>query len=370
MKKLRRLRVRNYRSLKSFDVTLGDFNVLVGENASGKSNILDCLKFVAEAVEKNITSAVNKRGGYGKIVFGGNKDNDIEISVEFENGFYSFSFCEDNGYLRLIKEELKISGKTLLHYIWDREIENGECKYVDKKGVVREERISSRIDSLWLYSYDRHLHPLAQELKKYIESWRFYKFFVPEIRKVLPAKKSFNLDETGGNLAQVLHSLLSERPKIFAKIEKTLKLAIPEIEELLSPLTEDGGTYVAVREKGFEEKFDHTQISDGTLRLLAFITAINLDSGLTCFEEPENFVHPRLLKLVVEILKNSGKQVIISTHSPYLLDRVDLEDLIIVEKEEGKTRARRIEEREEKERIRRLLNEGIPLGEVYFADAI
>jgi|Deesub1362B_J571_1020462.scaffolds.fasta_scaffold00998_11 predicted ATPase len=369
MKKLRRLKVKNYKSLKSFDVAFGDFNVLIGENASGKSNILDCLKFLSEAVEGNLGSAVNRRGGYNKIVFGGNKDYSIEITVEFEEGFYSFSFCEDSG-LYLIKEELNINRETVLQYVWDREKEVGRCEYIDKKGEKIVEDRSLRTDDLKFYSHSNFLHSSAQKFKKYIESWKFYKFSVPEIRKELDAKKSLNLNETGGNLAQVLHSLLSERPKIFAKIEETLKLAIPEIEELLSPLTEQGKTYVAVREKGFKGKFDYAQISDGTLRLLAFITAINLDSGLTCFEEPENFVHPRLLKLVVEILKNSEKQVIISTHSPYLLDYVNLEDLIIVKKEEGKTKTKRIEEREEKERVRSLLSEGIPLGEAYFTGAV
>ena len=68
------------------------------------------------------------------------------------------------------------------------------------------------------------------------------------------------------------------------------------------------------------------QISDGTLKLLAFITAINLESSIICIEEPENFIHPSLLKSLIEILTNSDKQVIITTHSPYLLDYVKLED--------------------------------------------
>lgn len=85
MSKLKRLKVKNYKSLKSFDITFGNLNVLIGENASGKSNILDCLKFLSEAVEGNLREAVNKRGGYEKIVFGGNKVYSIEITVEFED---------------------------------------------------------------------------------------------------------------------------------------------------------------------------------------------------------------------------------------------------------------------------------------------
>ena len=140
---------------------------------------------------------------------------------------------------------------------------------------------------------------------------------------------------------------------------------IPEIDELLTPLTEDGKTYIAIKEKGFEEKFDYKQISDGTIVLLAYITAINLGSGLVCFEEPENFVHPHLLKNLVNILRD-GNQVIISTHSPYFLDWVEPEELIIVEKEEGKTKARRLKG-EEVEIVKKSLEEGITLGEYYFS---
>jgi len=208
------------------------------------------------------------------------------------------------------------------------------------------------------------------ECLDYLSKWHFYSFSTPEIRGRLPAKKSFALNRDGSNLAQVLLSLRTERPKIFAEIEEMLKLAIPEVEELLTPLTEGGETFVAVREKGFEHPFDYYQLSDGTLRLLAHITALNLDAELVCFEEPENFVHPYLLRLLVEVLKKSGKQVILSTHSPYFLDFVEPEDLIIVEKKRGETKVRRIEDEKEKKRVRKLLEEGITLGEVYYSGAL
>jgi len=153
------------------------------------------------------------------------------------------------------------------------------------------------------------------------------------MRKTYSAKKKLILEKNGGNLAQVLLSLHNERPKMFDKIENMLKQAIPQVDELLTPLTEEGDTYVAIREKGFDSPFDYFQVSDGTLRLLAYITAIaSIEPKLICFEEPENFIHPRLLELLVEILKKSDKQIILSTHSPCLVDWVEPEDVIIVEK--------------------------------------
>jgi len=192
---------------------------------------------------------------------------------------------------------------------------------------------------------------------RHMDRWRFYSFTVPSIRRENSARKQLNLERDGSNLAQVLLTLKTERPKTFSAIEEVLKLAIPEVEELLTPLTEEGNTYVAIQEKGFAP-FDYHQVSDGTLRLLAYITALNLDVDLIYFEEPENFVHPQLLRLLAEILKKSDKQIVLSTHSPYFLDHLEPEDLIIVEKKDGKTNLRRVEAEKQKKEIQNLLRRG------------
>jgi len=86
---------------------------------------------------------------------------------------------------------------------------------------------------------------------RHMDRWRFYSFTVPSIRRENSARKQLNLERDGSNLAQVLLTLKTERPKTFSAIEEVLKLAIPEVEELLTPLTEEGNTYVAIQEKGF-----------------------------------------------------------------------------------------------------------------------
>jgi len=250
---------------------------------------------------------------------------------------------------------LKVDGEKIIQE------ERGKGKYISREGKEKEFDVGWE-GLIGKISDDYALRHMAR--------WRFYSFMVPKIRSEISAKKQLILDSDGGNLAQVLLSLRTERPKTFTKIEDILKLAVPEVEELLTPLTETGNTFVAVREKGFKNPFDYRQLSDGTLRLLAYITALNLDVDLICFEEPENFVHPKLLRLLAEILKKSDKQIILSTHSPYFLDQLEPEDLIIVEKEDGKTKLRKIEEEKEKKELKTLLEEGIPLGEAYYSGAI
>jgi len=286
---LKRLEVENYKSLKEVVVSFEKFNVLVGLNASGKSNILDCFALLSESLEffGNLSPIFDRRGSFQHVVFQG------EDGFTMKANFYDDYGHEHEYYLKCIKgkvEErwLRVNGNTLISQ------QQGSGKCLSKEGKEEKFNVSWK-DLVNSVSNDFAL--------RYMSKWRSYSFLTPQIRGTLPAKKSFVLEWDGSNLPQVLLSLKTERPKTFTAIEDILKLAIPEIEELLTPLTENGETYVAVREKGFRDAFDFHQLSDGTLRLLAYVTAMNLDADLLCFEEPENFVHPQLLRLLVEILK-------------------------------------------------------------------
>ena len=225
-------------------------------------------------------------------------------------------------------------------------------------------------NSMFSYANPYSVHSNIKDFKNFLDQFKFYKFETSKIRNLNPAQKAFTLAEDGQNLAQVLLTLHSEKKKVFYKIEEILKILIDEVDELLTPLTNDGKTYIAYREKSKDESYDYLQISDGTLKLLAFITAINLESSIICIEEPENFIHPSLLKSLIEILTNSDKQVIITTHSPYLLEYVKLEDLIVIEKDTEGTKARRIDKDEHKERIKDLLASELSLGELYYSGSL
>ena len=89
---------------------------------------------------------------------------------------------------------------------------------------------------------------------------------------------------------------------------------------------------------------------------------------IICFEEPENYIHMRLLEFLADLMKNSGKQVILATHSPYFVDWCDPEDLIIIEKENGGTKARRI--KNPKKLKESLIEYGMTLGESYHSDEL
>ena len=216
---------------------------------------------------------------------------------------------------RVLSEILRIDSKLLV------EREGEELKLLNANGVINERKIHNFQFSLSLrrsVSYDPRISIFCNK----ISSWGIYSFEPKAIRGYANVLPSSELSRDGSNLPQVLHTLLTTNRETFRRIEDTLKMCLPEVDEIDLPVIRKDHqpeVHIAIRERGFEKPFELAQISDGTLRLLAFITALNLDSPLVAFEKPENCVHPHLLETLIDIVRKSDKQVIISTHSPLLI---------------------------------------------------
>ena len=360
--------LKNFKSFKDSEIPLKKFNVLIGPNASGKSNFLNALEFFSS--DKSIPDLVSENGGYKAISFGNYEENIIfkcEFTLKNKDFAYEFEISNKNKRPQLEREILKVNKKVVFEVnrgknefftltVEDTELEINS-NYLNQKQLpfqIKYGNIGSKEDILDAWAF--------------ISSWRVYNFIPHLMKKTLPIKRETVLSKYGDNLAQVLHTFLTERRNIFLEVEDTLKEAIPEIEELLTPLSKNNEVSIAVRESGFEDKFSFYQISDGTFRLLAYITALNTESQLLAFEEPENSVHPWLLKLLIDVLKESNKQIILTTHSPRLLDNVDLGDILVVEKEKNASKFYRISSEKEIQKIKRMLESGVPLGEQWVSN--
>ena len=143
-------------------------------------------------------------------------------------------------------------------------------------------------------------------------------------------------------------------------------MLIPDVKEIVPVLREDV-VWIAFREKYSNMLIDPEFLSDGSLRLLALLVSLLGEGPVVAYEEPENFIHPHLLESVVDIVKKSGKTVIITTHSPYLLDYVEPKDIILVTKVNGETKLRRLMDTDEIKAVRKYLEEGGTLGEAWFS---
>jgi predicted ATPase len=152
------------------------------------------------------------------------------------------------------------------------------------------------------------------------------------------------VNEDGSNLAEFIELLYGAYPQVFAGIIETLQFILPYVEDLRPVVTSDVGrnVFLLLKENGFQ--LPSWLFSTGTLRLLALLVILRspIPVPLIAIEEIENGLDPRSICLIVdeirEVVRTGRSQVIITTHSPYLLDLVPLESIVFVERIEGEPR--------------------------------
>ncbi len=345
---LNKLTIENYRSLREVEMSLRRFNVFLGPNNAGKSNILDSLGFLADLINGS-WEKINERGEFRSIVWGGNLGENISINIEaaLENStIYQYEVGLSGTALtssHIISERLSIQRKKRRRKIINRT--DGKAKILDvKENDYKDYTFESTLLAVNRYT-DKERNPHNLALKEFIQGWSFYNISPAHMKNPIPVRKESRLLGGGENLSAVLHTLQSQYRGQFDSLEKELIRAIPEVEEVMTQLTTDGRTFVSVRESSFEENFPVMSLSDGVLRFLGYLSVIysTPPPTLICFEEPENCVHPKLLQLLVDLMKeaSSRTQMLITTHSPFLVNWLDPEDLVIVEKQYGQTKCKK-----------------------------
>lgn len=337
---LSRITIKNFKSIKNSRIDLSDFNVFIGKNNVGKTNFLDCLKFIHEFSLSPYETVINTRGEYDLIVFGRNPNLSISINLIFSNGRRRIKYNLIIDHTHIVKEEI-IKGNAYLIQKEGKKLNISSKSDADVHSINVNQNTSalSLYDSQYLSYQKKFRHKEVKDLIDFVKSWRFYHLIPSDMRKTHHIKKTYDIGATGDKISLVLHTLMSEHGEFFREIEETLASGIPEIESLRSPLSNKAPTeaHIAIKEKGFDSLFTQQQMSDGTLTLLAHLLMIYSPQkkGLIGIEEPEDYIHPGLLKFLRDILKSSDTQLMAITHSPYLVDALEPEDVIIVKKIEG-----------------------------------
>lgn len=363
------LKVRNYKSLENVELRLGPLHVLVGTNNSGKSNLFDVFQFLREHSEIG-QQALHSRGGFSQIVWGGDIKRTISFEIHFgnENGkskkqksVYILEIGGGPQFHRIIKESFAVENQAqpLLFTTAMNDI-----SVIDTAGTTIK---LSRMDNLFDQFQDEERYgPLAAFVKE-LRSWAHYNLDTSSMRKPNAVRQDLHLKSSGENFASVLHTIQSEYKDNLSEIESLLKSVLPEVRQLLTPLTRDGTTYVSWQEEAFPMRVPAWAMSDGTLRLLGQLTALYSPEppALACYEEPENYLHPAWLPLVADTLKNAAakSQILISTHSPYLLDSFSPEQLLVVEKKVGRSQFRSVSKKKGIKEALRVLG----LGELWYS---
>lgn len=336
---IRRVRLRNFRSIAWCDVELRNPTVLVGPNATGKSNFLDGLQFIRDALDSRLDYALRTRGGLDVVrrKSGGHPTHltlRIDLtSPESGDASYVFEIAAGSGGAYRVKEEIcMVSFPTPCDFHRrDDEIEFG--------GFAGQSTLRAPAsDDLFL--------PRAGEQFKHVLDLLLgitvYAFDPVAMRQPQPPEPYEALARDGHNLGSVLRKHPSDR------VNDYLSAIVPGVERVEGAHT---GGYDTFRFKQDVEGQKHpwtfpaASMSDGTLRALAVLVALLTDSAqrpsLVAIEEIEAGLHPAAAGVLWDALLEASRcsQVIVSTHSPDLLDRDDLEgaSLLGVSIQDGRT---------------------------------
>lgn len=372
---IKKLQVKNYKSLKDVDLEPGLRNVLVGPNMSGKSNLIDCFKFLTHICTRGLNDAFMTRGGFPEVVWKGEDDGPISFRLVIDYGKsyeYEISIIgAPSGLITIEREYLTVKNGNQIAPLIDLRHGRGKVTHADGTAAfVTEDPTHSALE-FSVPGWE------GMVVKNYISSWRYYRLLPALMKQESAAVRQEFLNETGSNFSSWFMTLQTSYPREFHQIKQVARDVFPGLEEIFTPPTQLATTFVTTQEKHLKQPITIWHMSDGEIVFLAWLSLIFVPFGATlhCIEELENHLHPKLLETLVEVLNQRQKelgpnaaQIIVTTHSPYLVDKVNLDDLIVIEKSNGATKCTRPAS---KTHLKELLErEELGLGELWYSGAL
>ena len=216
-------------------------------------------------------------------------------------------------------------------------------------------------------------HPRISAFRQFIEGW-YLSYFTPDAARSLPlAGPQSRLNIHGENLGNVVQFMEREHPQRLQTILKRIAEKIPGIHRIDTERTNDGRLLLRFNDKGFQEPFYAQQMSDGTLKVFAYLLLLKdpTPPPFLCIEEPENGLYHKLLETLANEFREhastrSGSQVFITTHQPYLVDALEPQEVWILEK--GEDGFSTICRASDISIVNNMVEEGLPLGGLWYSD--
>jgi predicted ATPase len=341
---LSRLKVEHYKSLFDVEVKLEPLTVFIGPNGSGKSNICEALAIVSSIVNTILSRQAIPISEIIQIGFSSLEKN---IAPEKHKSFFwhgrldylkfevespQFNFEEDD------KDAITSTQNNIsLYYDNDRKILELSNSNSQEKQICKDFYDAQ----IFLASIDYRDSDLIFDLNLV----KIYDFSPAALNS--STRSSGVMSRIGRGLSNALADILLSDRERFDELEKRLTQLVPNIKRI-SLRNNQNQFSLELVDRYSDHRIPASEISDGTLRILAFLASLyQIETpSIICFEEIENGVHPWLLHKMIELLKLvstegiNGKpvQVLITTHSPVLLDYVEPKQVRAVELDtEGKT---------------------------------
>ena len=393
------IQIRNYRALKDVKLgrtiknserTLPRLMAVIGANGVGKSSLLDALGFVGDCLTEGVEAACDKphrsgferlrtQGATGPIAFEiryrENKNSrPINYTLEINCDRHGRAFVQ---YERLRQRRMGQSDGQPFSFLelkdGSGEVWSGEATKSQEGRKKSPLKMSDRqvlgIATLGTLSD----HPRISAFRAFLSGW-YLSYFVPELARSQPtAGADPHLDRKGENLAKYLQFIERERPKEFAAMLARIAAKIPGLQTIKATRTKDRRLVLEFGAQGYAEPFFQQDMSDGTLKLLAYLLLMEdpEPAPLIGIEEPENGLHHQLLALLANDLKTfaeqqRGPQVLITTHAPSFVDALTPQEVWILDKQQDG--CSRLTRAADVHGVQAMFDEGLPLGSLWFSN--
>ena len=378
---IREIAVSNFKSFRQLAIQPDNFNIIIGSNASGKSNFIQIFKFIRDIAKYGLDNAISLQGGVEylrntiigpdmpfsfRIVYSLEEKmeeviglwNGIPVSFEPFEILYEFelSFSDGGEYYEITRDLLVISGNFFV---------SGEQAAKELgAGTIS----LTLLDSVLHY----HIHPpvgldisgadlfphLFQKkdlpagrlimnqplsvpgippMEWIFRGMKVFDFDPMLLKKAVPIMGKTELEKDGGNLAIVIKKII-DNPEKKREFSVLIKEMLPFVDDIAVEKFMDMSLFLKMKEIYSKDKYlPASFISDGTLNICALIIALYFENRpVTIIEEPERNIHPYLISRLVEMLKDAArsKQIIITTHNPEMVKNVNIEDILLISRDD------------------------------------
>jgi predicted ATPase len=357
---------------------------------SGKSNILDVFRFLQDLVAPSqnslggLNKALNPRNGFKNVAWRGEENPMMEFTVEGDtvlNGrsmawIYEISLLGNFqwGSAQVHQESLIVRDGEEQHFLIKTENQQRNSYAFDGKIMSQ---VSDTNNVSLEYEYPNWQ---GNFLRRLILSWRFYSLLPPLMRTPNTTAAANLLETHGENLSAWLMQLQTRYSESFERLRSAAKDVFPSLDSIFTTPTHQTTVYLDSREKFLKRSVTVGEMSDGELAFLALLSLLyapeELGGKAYFVEEPENHLHPKLMTTIVDLLRQvqlempneMQRQFVITTHSPYLIDKFSIDELVVLNRREGATSLLRPGDQKQ---LRELLsNEEIGLGDLYYSGAL
>ncbi|MCS6871047.1 MAG: AAA family ATPase [Anaerolineae bacterium] len=339
------LTVKNYRALRNVKLdNLQPLTVLLGANGSGKSTLFDVFAFLAECFQVGLRKAWDKRGRFRELRSRGSQD-----PIEFELVYREYENAPKITYHLTIDEKENRPFVAAEWLRWRRGQKGKPFKFLDFKngeGSVisgdepeeKDERTYERLESPEYLAVNTlgqlARNPRVAALRRFISGWYLSYLSADSARAITEAGAQERLSQTGDNLPNVIQYLKEQHPRILTEILRKLTERVPRLESVEAEIMADGRLLLQIKDAPFQQPILARFASDGTLKLLAYLTILHdpQPPPLVGIEEPENYLHHRLLPILAEEchMATERMQLMITTHSPFFIDELRPEEVWIL----------------------------------------